>query len=87
MQSAWQLNCQQNPTEKEFTQKGHLMKHVRSVHEGLTIKRDKRLKTSENNDGLRKHVQSVNEGRRFECPQCSTTFATRNALRRHVQSI
>jgi hypothetical protein len=67
-----------------FTQKGSLVLHVKSVHQGLRQVCSECKKTFSDKSNLSKHVKTVHKKEKsHECSVCNKTFAHKSSLNHH----
>merc|ERR1711994_578873 len=72
--------------EKEFSKKCHMLRHYRSVHEGIKYSCDQCDYQATQSGDLQTHIQSVHEGIKYPCSHCNHQFTDRSSLRRHIHS-
>ena len=71
---------------KEFTQRGHMLRHYRSIHEGTINYQCNQCDYQGSEKGnLQKHIQSKHEGIKYPCNQCDYQATTQGSLNRHIQ--
>jgi len=73
--------------EKQFTHRGALNLHIRSVHEGVVHPCEQCDHKASTKGSLKVHIQSIHEGIRYPCDQCQYKATTKNSLNIHVRSI
>ena len=81
------FNCQQ--CDYTSTTKGHLQRHIKSVHLKLKpFNCDICDKSFAQNGDLQRHIKSVHlKQKPFKCNQCDYTFSTNFTLQRHIKSV
>ena len=74
---------------KSFAQKGHLSRHISTIHEGKKTFKCSLCKGSfSRNDTLTKHIESVHERKKlFNCDICETSFTMKSNLTKHIASV
>ena len=75
--------------EASFEGKGHLNRHVSSVHEGKKPFKCNVCNASfTSNQSMKIHINSVHEGKKpFKCNICDVSFAYKVSLKKHVASV
>ena len=71
--------------DEDFSQKGHLNRHIKGAHENAFVCKDCNEEFASNH-GLKAHVASTHEGIRHKCNFCDKTFARTYDVTRHVKS-
>jgi len=77
--------CEQ--CEKQFTHRGGLNLHIRSVHEGVRYQCEICDHKSTTKGDLKVHVQSIHEGVRHQCEVCDFKSTTKSGLGVHVRTV
>ena len=71
----------------QVTQKGHLVRHQKSVHLGQKFQCPECIYQATRKDSLVTHQQSVHMGKRFQCPECKYQANQKRNLLHHQQSL
>ena len=66
---------------------GPLIRHVRSMHEGLKYQCRQCDYKATQLDNLRTHEKSKHDGVRFNCKQCDQEFTLSGNLRKHLKRV
>jgi len=77
--------CEQ--CEKQFSHRGGLHLHIKSVHEGVRHPCELCEYKATTKGGLKVHVQAIHEGIRYPCEQCIYKATTKDRLNIHVQTV
>ena len=72
---------------KEFATKTVMLRHYRSVHEGIKYPCNQCDSQFTDRSSLQKHIQSKHEGIKFPCNQCDYQASRQGSLQTHIQSI
>ncbi|XP_014234611.1 zinc finger and BTB domain-containing protein 41-like [Trichogramma pretiosum] len=72
---------------KVFKLRGHLNRHIDSVHRKITHSCDICLKTFSNKSNLKIHSDSVHNEVRHACDICQKTFSDKGYLKTHIESV
>jgi len=70
--------------EAVFTTKGNMVKHYRSVHEGVKYPCNQCDYQATDKGSLQTHIQSKHEGIKYPCNQCDYQATDRSNLQRHM---
>ena len=70
----------------QTTHKGHLNKHVKSIHEGIKYPCHQCDYKARNPSDLNKHVNSKHKGIKYPCQQCHYKATNTSDLKKHVNS-
>ena len=80
--------------EKSYLRKVHLVRHTKSVHDVIKVKRWKRFKCEKCDKSffekgvLKRHLKSFHDGiKDHKCDQCQKEFIEKDGLKRHLQSV
>ena len=73
--------------DKAYTEKRHLLAHVRVAHEGKRYDCDKCNAQFTHVSSLKDHVARVHEGVTFPCKDCGKVFKRDRELRNHVNQV
>ena len=63
----------------------HLLKHIKSVHEGVRYPCDQCDYQASAPYNLQRHIQSIHEGIKYPCNQCDYKATQRGSLQKHIQ--
>ena len=69
---------------KEGTQKGHLLSHIKSRHEGVKFPCDQCDYKATQKRILLTHIKSIHEGIKFPCDRCDYKATTKGNLLTHI---
>ena len=69
------------------SRKGHLQRHIKSVHECQTFPCPHCEHKATWKRLLRTHIISVHEGQRFQCPLCEYKATQKGHLKTHIKSV
>ena len=69
------------------TQKFHLQRHIRTIHEGQTFPCPHCKYKATQKCSLQTHIKSVHEGQTFQCPHCEYKAKKKENLQRHIKSV
>ena len=72
---------------KLFYQKKHMVRHYRSVHEGIKFPCNQCDYQFTDRGNLQKHIQSIHDGIKYLCNQCDYQATKKCSLKRHIKSI
>jgi len=72
---------------KHFTQTGSLLRHIKTVHEGIKFSCDSCDQTFTQKGTLNTHIKTVHEGMKFPCDLCDHTFTQKASLYTHKKKI
>ena len=72
---------------KQFSQKGTLVRHLRTVHEEAKYPCGQCGKQFSQKGSLDEHQRSVHEGVKYPCGQCGKQFSQKGNLARHHKSV
>lgn len=75
--------------KKQYTTKGYLSIHMKTIHEGLKIKIPCDLcdKVSSSNAGHSYHKRTVHEGRKYPCNKCNLSYKLKSNLSIHFKTV
>ena len=73
--------------EYKATQKGNLLRHIKSTHEGVKFPCEQCEYKAKYKGNLLKHIKSTHEGVKFPCEQCDYKAKWKKGLLRHIKSI
>ena len=72
---------------QEFSTKSNLMRHIKTVHEGVKYPCTKCSYKATQTGDLQQHIKSVHEGFRYFCDQCDFKASHPSYLRTHLKSV
>ena len=72
--------------DSQFTNKGHLKRHILSKHEGVRFNCNKCDFQSTQQAALKSHFESKHEGVRYPCDHCNYQATQKDYLKLHIQS-
>ena len=67
--------------------KGNLIKHIKSIHEGVKFPCDQCDYKATKKGNLIKHIKSIHERVKFPCAQCDYKATEKGHLLSHIRSI
>ena len=71
---------------KLFPSSSNMVRHYRSIHEGVKFPCNQCDYHATDSGNLRKHIQYKHEGIKYPCYQCDYQAIQKNHLKRHIQS-
>ena len=71
---------------KEFTKRGHMLRHYRAIHEAVKYHCDQCDSQFTQQANLQRHIQSNHEGIKYPCNQCDYQATQQGSLQTHIQS-
>ena len=69
--------------KKQFSNKGNLLRHSKSAHEGIRYPCNKCNKTFTMNSDLKIHIQGIHEGVKYQCDLCDYETSQNKHLSSH----
>jgi len=73
--------------DKQFTHRGTLNRHIRSIHDGITYPCDQCDHKATTKGSLKQHIISQHEGAFYQCAHCEYKASTTSRLSIHIKSI
>ena len=72
--------------EAVYTRKDSLIRHYRSIHEGIKYPCNQCDSQFTQQRHLQTHIQSIHEGIKYPCLQCNYQATEKGSLQKHIQS-
>ena len=69
-----------------FTQKGNLKRHIKSIHEVINFKCERCEFTTTGKNKLREHTFSKHNQKKIKCSECSVEFNRNDNLAKHMKN-
>ena len=70
----------------EFRQRGAMLAHCRSIHEGIRYPCNECDYQATQQSGLKRHILNIHEGIKYPCNQCDYQATDKSKLRKHMKS-
>ena len=72
--------------ELKYSQKNHLRRHFKTVHEGFKIKCDHCSIEFKDKDNLRNHIKAIHSGDKYNCDVCEFQTSYKSVIKKHMKT-